>query len=333
MNAEDRKLTAYFGERQRSGDHFTVDALLESFAAERVATSVVLRGVAGFGPRHELRTDVSLSLSEDPPVTVVAVDVAERIERIALQVMDLVHRGLVTVEEAHPLGEEPSAPTVQLSALIGGGDHVAVGEVLRACGFVAATAYRGVDGTVSGTRRRAGFFSRNRDVPTMVLGVGPAAAARQAAAELRLLPGVEAVTLDAAQLCKTGGRLLGRPERAWPRQRLIVHTAASDLHDGLPVHRGLVRALIGVGPTAGVTVLHGVWGYQGDREPHADRMFQFGRRAPVTTVMIDTADRIAAAFGVVDEFTREAGVVSVGPVPAAVAIDDGERRGSLRFDV
>ncbi|WP_422748720.1 DUF190 domain-containing protein [Mycobacterium sp. WMMD1722] len=332
MTAEHLKLTAYFGERLRSGHRFTVDALLDLLAADDMATSVVLRGIAGFGPRHRLRTDVSLSLSEDPPVTVIAVDLAEHIERIAPQVVNLVDRGLVTIEEAWSPEEPPEHPSIQLTVALSGGDHVAVVDVLRTHGFAAATAYRGVDGTVGGARRRAGFFSRNVAVPTVVLAVGPASGARPAATDIRGLPGVELVTVDAAQVCKVGGRQLARPERAWPRQRLMVHTASADLHDGLPVHRALVRALLDVQPTAGVTVLHGVWGYQGDREPHADRMFQFGRRAPVTTVMIDTAERIAAAFDVVGELTGDAGVVSVGPVPAAVSIDDGERRGTLRYD-
>ena len=168
----------------------------------------------------------------------------------------------------------------------------------------------------------------------MVLAVGSPDAARRAAAELETLPGVQMLTADNAQLCKVGGRLLATPDptnagRANERQRLIVHTAASDLHDGLPAHRALIRALRDVQPTAGVTVLHGVWGFQGDGPAQSDGMFQLGRRAPVTTVMIDTADRIAAAFDVVDELTQGFGVVSTGAVPAAVSIDDGERRGGL----
>ncbi|MBO0677490.1 DUF190 domain-containing protein [Mycolicibacterium sp. S2-37] len=339
MSTDRLKLTAYFGERLRSADRFAVDALLDLFAAHDVATSVVLRGIAGFGPRHELRTDVTLSLSEDPPVTVTAIDAAEKMNALAAQVVGFVDRGLVTLERAGRPDDASLGTSAQVTVILSRGARsdgrpasVAIGELLRGRGFAAATAYCGVDGTTHGHRRRAGFFGRNLEVPAMVLSVGPAESAREVAAELATVPGVEAVTADAAQLCKVDGQKLARPGRTDQRQRLIVHTGASDLYDGLPVHRAAVRALLDIQPTAGVTVLHGVWGFQGERPPQADRVFQVGRGAPVTTVMIDTADRIAAAFDVVDELTRDAGVVSVGAVPAAVSIDHGERRGSLRFD-
>ena len=52
-----------------------------STARSAVATSVMLRGIASFGPRHVLRSDQSLSMSEDPPVAVAAVDTADKIAR------------------------------------------------------------------------------------------------------------------------------------------------------------------------------------------------------------------------------------------------------------
>ncbi|MCK0174836.1 MULTISPECIES: DUF190 domain-containing protein [Mycobacteriaceae] len=340
MSTDRLKLTAYFGERLRSGDRFAVDTLLDLFATHQVSTSVVLRGVAGFGPRHQLRTDVSLSLSEDPPVTVTAFDTAEKLSGLATEVVASLGRGLVTLEWAGGLDDTPLDRSAQVTVVLSRGArvegrpaYVTVGERLRAHGFAAATAYCGVDGTTGGHRRRATFFGRNREVPAMVLAVGPAAAARAVGAELDTLPGVETVCTDAAQLCKVNGQLLARPALPAPRQRLILHTAASDLHRGLPVHRAAVRALLDIRPTAGLTVLHGIWGFQGDRPAHADRLFQLGRGAPVTTVMVDTADRISAAFDIIDGLTGDVGVVSVGAVPAAVSIDDGEHRGSLDSDL
>ena len=77
------KLTTYFGERQRHQGHFLSDELLDLYAHHSVATSVVLRGIAGFGPRHQLRTDRSLSASEDLPVAVTAFDYANKITALA----------------------------------------------------------------------------------------------------------------------------------------------------------------------------------------------------------------------------------------------------------
>jgi quinol monooxygenase YgiN/PII-like signaling protein len=80
MNQPCLKLTAYFGERQRAPtDHvrrpgFLADAMLDLFDTRELATSVITRGIFSFGLRHVLRTDESLSLSEDPPVTIAAVD-------------------------------------------------------------------------------------------------------------------------------------------------------------------------------------------------------------------------------------------------------------------
>ena len=73
------KLTAYFAERLRHGDRFLSDALLDLYGDNAVATSVVLRGIASFGPHHELRSDQSLSMSEDSPIAIAAVDTADKI--------------------------------------------------------------------------------------------------------------------------------------------------------------------------------------------------------------------------------------------------------------
>ena len=66
------KLTNYFAERLRSGDRFLADALLDLYGESAVATSVVLRGIASFGPHRELRSDQSLSASEDSPIAIAA---------------------------------------------------------------------------------------------------------------------------------------------------------------------------------------------------------------------------------------------------------------------
>src|SRR5207249_273353 len=76
------KLTAYFGERKRAGDRLVADSLLELYGRHGIAVSILLRGMACFGLKHHLRTDSSLSLSEDLPAVAVAVDSRERIEAL-----------------------------------------------------------------------------------------------------------------------------------------------------------------------------------------------------------------------------------------------------------
>ena len=75
------KLTTYFGERDRAGDRFLADALLDLYARHELRTSVVLRGVEGFGVKHHLHTDRLLTLSEDLPLVSVAVDRARASRR------------------------------------------------------------------------------------------------------------------------------------------------------------------------------------------------------------------------------------------------------------
>ncbi len=105
MNQPCLKLTTYFGERQRAvadgrRPGFLADAMLELFDARDIAASVMMRGVASFGPRHVLRTDESLSLSEDPPVAITAVDVESKISALVDDVVAMTGSGLVTLERA-----------------------------------------------------------------------------------------------------------------------------------------------------------------------------------------------------------------------------------------
>ena len=45
MNEDCLKLTAYFGERDRAGDRFLADALVDIYARHELQTSLVMRGV------------------------------------------------------------------------------------------------------------------------------------------------------------------------------------------------------------------------------------------------------------------------------------------------
>jgi PII-like signaling protein len=75
-------------------------------------------------------------------------------------------------------------------------------------------------------------------------------------------------------------------------------------------------------------VLRGLWGFHDGRAPHGDRLLQLSRHVPVTTVIVDTPDSIAASFEIVDEVTAERGLVTSEMVPAAIAVDRGHRRGN-----
>jgi PII-like signaling protein len=357
MNQPALKLTTYFGERQRVlTDHvrrpgFLADALLDLFDNREVATSVMLRGIASFGLRHVLRTDESLSLSEDPPVTIAAVDVESKISELVDDVVAMTSHGLVTLERARLVrGDEQldvgANDAVKLTVYVGRQERIggqpayrAVCDMLHRHGFSGGSVFLGVDGTAHGERYRAHFFGRNVNVPMMIISIGLPAQVLAAVTELKAALPNPLLTVERVRLCKRGGQLFARPHRLpehdaqqrplW--QKLMVHTSEADGHDGLPIHRALVHRLLDSGMARGATVLRGIWGFHGDRKPYGDRLFQLTRRVPVVTIIIDTPEWISRSFEIVHELTAEHGVVTSEMVPAAMSIAGPDRVGDTRL--
>ncbi len=353
MNEDCLKLTAYFGERQRCAGRFFADVLLDLCGSHQIATSLLLRGAEGFGLTHHLRTDRLLTLSEDLPLTVVAVDERIRVEALLDDLRQIDHRGLVTLERARMLRGDIGPGTLpeqlheatKLTIYVGRQERVyrtpafvAVCDLLHRRGIDGASVLLGVDGTVHGERARARFFGRNADVPMMIIAVGPGERIARVLPELGGLLRRPLVTLERVRVCKRNGELVERPHALpgtdehglamW--QKLMVYTSERAMHDGQPVHQALVRRLRETG-ARGATVLRGIWGFRGDRPPHGDRLFQLGRRVPVVTIIIDAPDRIARSFDIVDELTTGHGVVTSELVPALTVITEHERRGGLRL--
>ena len=342
------KLTTYFGERDRAGDRFLADALADLYAHHQLRTSLVLRGIAGFGVKHHLHTDRLLTLSEDLPMVSVAVDARARIEAVLDEVVALSGDGLITLERARmadaavvaAVGEE-----VKLTVHLGRGEradgqpaHIAVVDALHRHGVAGATVLLGVDGTARGERRRARFFAANTYVPLMVMAVGAGERIADAVAELRALPAEPLMTLERVRVCKRDGVRLGSPEAVaatdpagravW--QKLMVYCGEQSRHAQRPLYSEVVRALRSAG-AAGATALRGIWGYHGDHAPHGDSFRQLRRRVPVVTVIVDTPARIERWFAIVDALTDETGLVTSEQVPALRAAGPGIARGGLRL--
>jgi len=60
-----------------------------------------------------------------------------------------------------------------------------------------------------------------------------------------------------------------------------------------------------------------------------DRLLQLGRHVPAVTIVIDSPERIAAAFAVVDDLTDEQGLVTSEVVPAMRPGGDPQARGGI----
>jgi PII-like signaling protein len=352
MNEECLKLTVYFAERDRSADRFLGDALLDVCERHAVQTSVLLRGAEGFGRHRVLQTDRLLSLSEDLPAVLVAVDSRSRIEAILPEIREVARHGLVTLERARMLSgrvERVSLPeerneAAKLTVYCGRHERtgrrpafVAIVELLRRGGAVSANVLLGVDGTAHGVRERARFFGRNVQVPLMIVAVGGTELG-ELPAEIAALLGRPLLTLERVRVCKADGRRLAEPHRVggpddaglstWVK--LMVHADQSTRHAGRPLHVELVRRLREAG-AGGATVLQGIWGYHGDRSPRGDRLLSLPRRVPTTTIVVDTPARIGEWFEIVDELTDQVGVVTSELVPAFHARGAWGESGGLRL--
>ena len=348
------KLTTYFGERDRVGGRFLADALSEIFGRHQLQTSLLMRGVSGFGLGHHLHTDRLLTLSEDLPLVSVAVDTRPRIEAALEQVSSqLRFDGLMTLERARMLTGDIAGASVpwegraetKLTAYIGrherfggGLGYQAVVALLRSSGIDGATVLLGVDGTFHGVRERARLLGRNTMVPLMVIAVGDSRRMTAALPALGALIPRPLLTLERIDVLKRDGVSLAAlrelPQRdrsglqVW--QKLMIYSSELARYDGEPLHGRLIRDLRRAG-AAGATSLRGIWGYHGDHPPHGDRLWQLRRRVPVVTVIVDEPERIRRWFAIVDRLTTETGLVTSEIVPAFRATAPDLKRGGLRL--
>ena len=352
MSFEDGlRLSVYLGERDRAGHRLLADALLECYARHGVRTSVLLRGVEGFGIKQRLQSEGLLTLSEDLPLVALAFDTSSRIEAVLEDVRSLALHGLITLERARlssgfALPGEPSFPDeFKLTIHLGRGQRVgsrpaymAAVECLHRHGVAGASVLLGLDGTVHGARRRARFFARNEQVPLIIQSVGEAATIANALSELSGMLGEPAIALERVRVCKRDGTLLAEPLRApavdagglayW--QKLVVYAGEHTRHGSEPLHSALVRRLRAQN-AAGATALRGVWGYHGEHRPHGERFWSLRRHVPTLTVLLDTQAFMARWFEIVDELTRETGLVTSELVPALRAGGPGIEHGGLRL--
>lgn len=353
VNDDCHKLTTYFGERDRVAGRLLADELSDIFGRRGLQTSLLMRGITGFGLKQHLHTDRLLTLSEDLPLVSVAVDTRSRIEAALEEVSRLRFDGLLTLERARLLTDDLADVRVpwegraetKLTAYIGRHERLqgapgyqSLVALLRRCGIAGATVLLGVDGTFHGARERAAFLGRNTMVPLMVIAVGDSHRIAEALPVLSGLLPRPLVTLERIEVLKRDGVSLSAPRELPHRdrtglqvwQKLMVYSSELARYEGEPLHQRLVRELRHAG-AAGATSLRGIWGYHGDHEPHGDRLWQLRRRVPVVTVVVDEPEQIRRWFGIVDRLTVQTGLVTSEIVPAFRATAAEVKRGGLRL--
>jgi PII-like signaling protein len=94
-----KRLTVFVGEADRFHHKPLYAEIVRRAQEAGLAGASVLRGIEGFGSSQHVHTTRLLSLSEDLPLVIVMVDDAERIERFALTLDELITEGLVVIDD------------------------------------------------------------------------------------------------------------------------------------------------------------------------------------------------------------------------------------------
>ena len=353
MSSDCLKLTIYFGESDRVDGQLLSDVLLDELEAAQVPAAVLLRATEGFGIKQRLHTQRLLTLSEDLPLVVLAVDTHERIERLLPRVQTLDHRrprdaragpsarprrrrrslrrSLPRLPSSRSTSAAPSAPSAVPPTR-------PRWSLLRLHGLDGATVLLGVDGITHAQRHRGRFFSRNADVPLTIVASGSGEAVQRVLEPLGDLLGNPLLTLERVRVCKRDGRTLAEPRHlpetddtglaVW--QKVSVHAAEDARHHGHALYLRLIRRLREDG-ASGATALRGIWGYSGAGELHRDRLLSLRRGVPIVTIVVDRPSAMQRLWPAIDELTDETGLVTSELVPAFQAVGPELRSGGLRL--
>lgn len=342
MNGLRLKLTVYFAENARVGRHLLSDELGDIYEEHAVDAAILLRATEGFGVKHQLRDDRSVDVAFDLPLVSLAIASPATLAGMLPSIRPRLRSGLLTVERATlatgSLAPATRAPAgheeVKLTLLVGRGGRaggragfIHLVDVLHQQGAAGATALLGLDGIIDGTRRRARFFSTNRDVPVKVVAVGSRDRIEHALAHLDAALERPFATVERVTVCKRDGARLAHPTGAPPAgaagwHRLTVYAASTADHHRIPLRQALVRALYERN-VSGATVVRGIWGFSGDHPPHGDSLLTLRRDSPIIATVVCPPEELDAAWSAIDTVTAEHGLVTAEGVPALRTIAPG----------
>jgi PII-like signaling protein len=105
MNLEGTGLLVriYLGESDQWQGRPLYQAIVARLRERGLAGATVLRGIEGFGAKQHLHTTRILSLSEDLPILIEAVDTEEKIRAILPELDEMLVDGLITLEKVEVL--------------------------------------------------------------------------------------------------------------------------------------------------------------------------------------------------------------------------------------
>lgn len=112
LEGTQQRITIYIGESDRHGRTPLATEIVRRAHAAGIAGASVFRGVEGFGASNHLHSTRILSLSDDLPMAIVIIDSEEAISAFLPELDELVHEGLVVVEDVYVVRH------------VGRGDHI-----------------------------------------------------------------------------------------------------------------------------------------------------------------------------------------------------------------
>ncbi|MEO8246168.1 MAG: DUF190 domain-containing protein [Chloroflexota bacterium] len=100
----------YLGESDHWHGKPLYQAIVERLRERGLAGATVLRGIEGFGARQHLHSTRILSLSEDLPILIEAVDRTEKVRAILPELDEMLGDGLITLEKVEVITYRASGP-------------------------------------------------------------------------------------------------------------------------------------------------------------------------------------------------------------------------------
>lgn len=282
MDQDCIKLTSYFSDRHKPGDHAHVAS-----GDGDVVASIVLRGADGPGLVQQVRTG-DAAISGPGLITL--------------------ERGRLLSGEIDPIGLRDEA--TRLTVFFSRTDRVyqvpafeVICELLYRRGAAGAIAFAGQ----AGDGHRAPVPGRADNTPMMVVAITSGDRLGPLLPELGGLLRRPLFILEPVFICKRDGKLFAPPPSE-SLHKLSVYASAAAKHNGQPLHRAIVRRLHDDG-FGDATTVRGIWGFRGDRVPHGG-----GHHAPAVTIVTAAPPRVLAAFAIIDELTAEHGLVTSNAV-------------------
>ncbi len=99
LEGHHKRLTIFVGESDHHGHTPLATEIVQRAHRAGLAGASVFRGVEGYGASNHIHTTRILSLSDDLPMAIVIVDTDEKIRSFLPELDELVHEGLVIIDE------------------------------------------------------------------------------------------------------------------------------------------------------------------------------------------------------------------------------------------